>query len=516
MTAQILIVDDDPKVLEVVGVSLGRRGYAVQTAATGSEALERAAASRPELVILDLALPDMPGIEVLGRFRDAGGPPVLFLSAESDLDARLAALNGGAEDFLVKPVSLQELHAKVEGTLKRTERVRSLGERAEVLEAEVALGAERVQKEFKRHLLSMRTLLTMSHDLNRAMQSDELVKVASLTLLGELKISSMALFGVERENATEFRLLGVRGFEARRFDGLVIPRTSAFAELLEEELHAQRIARNPDQRWIKRLPDLRLAIFEYATPIVIRGEMKGIVFTGPKLSGRDYTEYELDLITIIANSVGIGMENAHLLTQLQTTYVATLRSLISIIEAKDPYTKGHTERVASYSIALANRLRLDEDDLRRIMFAALMHDIGKMGVLDEIVNKPGALTEEEWELMRQHPVTGSELVEKMEFLNGTSDIVRHHHESWNGRGYPDGLRGDGIPLGARIVTVADSFDAMTTDRPYRKALSVDEAVRRLEKAAGIQFDPELVRVFVQYIREKGVVSVPEAPVPIAS
>jgi putative nucleotidyltransferase with HDIG domain len=502
MSTPILIVDDDPKILEVVGVSLQRRGYDVRTARSGREALRRAAETPPDLVILDLGLPDMNGMQVLARVREAGNPPVLFLSAEADVSVRLEALSRGAEDFLVKPIALEELHAKIAGCLKRHARLRSLGERNQVLEAELERGAENAAKEFKRHLLSMRTLLSMSHDLNRAIQSDELVKVASLTLLGELKVSSMALFGVERENSQEFRLLGVKGFDAKRFDGMTIARTSPFTALLGEETHAVRIARNPDQRWLKSLPDLRLAVFEYATPIMVRGKMKGMIFTGPKLTGDEYSEYELDIVTIIANSVGIGMQNANLITQLQTTYVSTLRSLISIIEAKDPYTKGHTERVASYSVALATRMGLAGGDIKRIMFAALMHDIGKMGVLDEIVNKPGALTEAEWELMRAHPVVGAGIVEKMEFLTGTAEIVRHHHESWNGKGYPDGLCGEDIPLGARIVTVADSFDAMTTDRPYRKALTFDQAIERLQEASGVQFDAELVKVFVKYIRDK--------------
>ncbi|HEX5131090.1 MAG TPA: HD domain-containing phosphohydrolase [Candidatus Krumholzibacteria bacterium] len=508
MSAPILIVDDDPKILEVVGVSLSRRGYDVHTAGSGGEALERAATANPELVILDLGLPDMSGMQLLARMRETADVPVLFLSAESGMNARVAAIKSGAEDFLVKPVSLPELHAKVENSLKRRAYVRTLGERNQLLEAEVAQETERSRKEFKRHILSMRTLLAMSHDLNRAMQTDELVKVAALTLLGELKVSSMALFGMERESDARLRILGVKGFEAKRFEGLTIDRAAPFVELLEEMAGARRIARNPDQSLLKSLPDLRLAVFEYATPIMVRGEMKGIVFTGPKLSGDDYNDHDLDIITIIANSVGIGLENAHLLTQLQTSYVSTLRSLISIIEAKDPYTKGHTERVASYAVALAGKMGLPDDDLKRIMFAALMHDIGKMGVLDEIVNKPGALTDEEWALMREHPVTGARIVEKMEFLTGTADIVRHHHEAWNGRGYPDGLQGDDIPLGARIVTVADSFDAMTTDRPYRKALTVDEAIARLEESAGVQFDAELVKTFIAYIREKGAVPAP--------
>jgi HD-GYP domain-containing protein (c-di-GMP phosphodiesterase class II) len=135
-----------------------------------------------------------------------------------------------------------------------------------------------------------------------------------------------------------------------------------------------------------------------------------------------------------------------------------------------------------------------------------------MGLRDEIINKPGPLSAEEWEQMRAHPVVGAAIVEKMEFLTGAVEIVRHHHESWNGRGYPDGLAGEAIPLVARIVTVADSFDAMTTDRPYRKALSVDEAIRRLEEAADVQFDGRLVKTFVRYVREKG----KDLPAPVPS
>jgi putative nucleotidyltransferase with HDIG domain len=509
MSAQILLVDDDPKILEVVGVALGRRGYSVRTASCGREALDSATGSPPSLVILDLGLPDMTGLQVLEGMKDAGDPPVLFLSAESGMNVRVDALNRGAEDFLVKPVSLPELHAKVQGSLQRRARVNALGERNQTLESELTQGEERARREFKRHLLSMRTLLTMSHDLNRVLDTDELVKLASLTLLGELKVSSMAVFGVRRENDESFEMMGVKGFDSKRFEDIQIQRTDRFVELMQDEPHAHRITRQ-NQRWIKILPDLRLAVFEYVTPIMVRGELKGIVFTGPKLNDESYTDAELDIIAIIANSVGTGLENARLLTELQTSYVSTLRSLISIIEAKDPYTKGHTERVASYSVALADRIGLGEEDLRRIMFAALMHDIGKMGVLDEIVNKPDKLTAEEWELMKAHPVTGASIVEKMEFLDGIADIVRHHHEAWNGRGYPDGLHGEDIPYGARIVTVADSFDAMTTDRPYRKALSFDEAIQRLEESAGVQFDADLVKVFVQYLREQG-----DAPAPLA-
>jgi putative nucleotidyltransferase with HDIG domain len=240
----------------------------------------------------------------------------------------------------------------------------------------------------------------------------------------------------------------------------------------------------------------------------VKDEIKGIIFTGPRLDGSEYSRYDKDMVTFIANSAGIGMENARLLKQLQLTYVATLKTLISVIEAKDPYTKGHTERVAAYAVAIANRLRLSEPERRRITFGALLHDIGKLGVTENILHKEGELDTTEWEVLRSHPEIGARVVNKMEFLTGTADIVEHHHESWDGSGYPSGLKGEEIPLGARIVAVADSFDAMTTDRSYRRALSIDEAIERMNKAAGTQFDPKIVRLFVRHIREKGYELVP--------
>jgi putative nucleotidyltransferase with HDIG domain len=226
------------------------------------------------------------------------------------------------------------------------------------------------------------------------------------------------------------------------------------------------------------------------------------------LSGDDYSNYDKDMMMYIANSAGIGMENGRLLKQLQLTYVSTLKTLISVIEAKDPYTKGHTERVASYAVAIANRMRLSEPDRRRITFGALLHDIGKLGVAENIIFKEGKLDSSEWDVLKSHPEIGARVVDRMEFLTGTVEIVKHHHESWDGSGYPDGLEGEAIPLGARIVAVADSFDAMTTNRSYRRALSIDEAIDRMNKAAGKQFDPRIVRVFVRHIREKGYELIP--------
>jgi putative nucleotidyltransferase with HDIG domain len=514
MEQDILLIDDDHKVLEILQESLTRRGYSVRTVSNGRQALQSLEAQKPQLVVLDMMLPDINGLEVMEQLRESPvnkDVPVLILSANGDVDVRLAGLEGGAEDYIVKPVALKEFCTKVDNAIKRAHQAKELRTKQDALEKQLSRGKEnytQVAKDLKRQLFSMKTLYAVSQDLNRVLDTDELVSVVSLTLLGELQISSLALFSVERENSEHFTLIGVKGFDADKFANIRISRLGEFIGLLDEAQEPCRLARNPDRSWARILPDLRLAVFEYVTPIKVKDEIKGIIFTGPRLDGSEYSRYDKDMVTFIANSAGIGMENARLLKQLQLTYVATLKTLISVIEAKDPYTKGHTERVAAYAVAIANRLRLSEPERRRITFGALLHDIGKLGVTENILHKEGELDTTEWEVLRSHPEIGARVVNKMEFLTGTADIVEHHHESWDGSGYPSGLKGEEIPLGARIVAVADSFDAMTTDRSYRRALSIDEAIERMNKAAGTQFDPKIVRLFVRHIREKGYELVP--------
>jgi putative nucleotidyltransferase with HDIG domain len=508
MKGEILVVDDDAKVLEILSESLRRKGYRVRHAANGQQAIDSFEQQPPELVLLDMMLPDMNGLEVLKQFRERVGDriPVVFLSANGDLSVRLESLDNGAEDYLVKPVPLRELGAKVNNILSRSTRTRALQAKSNSLQTQITRRREqhdKISKRFQRQMLSMRTLFDVSQDLSRLNAPEDLVNVVSLTLLGELQISSMAMFTLEKEQDDVFKLLGVKGFSLEKFDGITVGRRGNFVQMVEKVKKPVKIARNTDRRWMQELPDLRLAAFEYVTPLIVRGDTKGLVFTGPKISVEEYSEHDKHLLSFVANSAGIGLENARMFKQLQMTYVSTLKTLISIIEAKDPYTRGHTERVASYSNAIAARLDLSEEKRRRIMFGALLHDIGKVGVLENVLHKEGSLDKEEWELLQEHPAVGARIVEKMEFLVGVSEIVRHHHESWDGRGYPEGLMGESIPLGARIVTVADSFDAMTTDRSYRRALSMDEAIERLEAASGTQFDPWIVRVFVKFVRHKG-------------
>lgn len=184
------------------------------------------------------------------------------------------------------------------------------------------------------------------------------------------------------------------------------------------------------------------------------------------------------------------------LRQNQELFLETIRTLAAAIDAKDPYTRGHSERVSSYSMAIARHLGLSQDEVFRIRTAAILHDVGKLGIRDGILNKPGGLTEEEFAVMRQHPAIGAQIMEPIRMLKEIIPGIRNHHETWDGNGYPDRLEGDEIPQVARIIGVADTFDAMTTNRPYQKAKSIDYVLDKMRAMSGSRFDPEVVNALL--------------------
>lgn len=191
----------------------------------------------------------------------------------------------------------------------------------------------------------------------------------------------------------------------------------------------------------------------------------------------------------------------HLVDQLEHTE-SVIFTLALAVEAKDSYTEGHLRRLAFYSEQLARQLRMREQEIRDIRYGGILHDIGKIGVDEAILRKPGALTTAEFEQVREHPAIGARIIQPLRFANAVGPMILSHHEFWNGQGYPQQLAGENIPLGARIIAVVDAFDAMTTDRVYRKAFSPDEALRRLYKGAGIQWDPAIIAEFALLI-ERG-------------
>ncbi len=196
------------------------------------------------------------------------------------------------------------------------------------------------------------------------------------------------------------------------------------------------------------------------------------------------------------------------LRQNQELFLETIRTLAAAIDAKDPYTRGHAERVSSYSMAVARHLGLSAEEVFRVRIAAILHDVGKLGIRDDILKKPSGLTAEEYAIMRNHPAIGAQIMEPIRMLRDIIPGIRNHHETWDGNGYPDGLAGEQIPLVARIIGIADTFDAMTTNRPYQRAAPLEHVLQKLRAMAGTRFDPKVVDAFLAAV-EAGDITPPD-------
>lgn len=229
-------------------------------------------------------------------------------------------------------------------------------------------------------------------------------------------------------------------------------------------------------------------------PIASKERILGVLQAVNKKEG-NFTNDDLALLETLANQVGTAIEKAMLHQELRETFLGIIMGFAEALEKRDAYTGGHTRRVCSFSLAIGRRLGLPQGQLDELRLSAILHDIGKIGVSDKVLQKNGKLEPEEFAEMKRHPEVGAEILGHVKSLRNMLEGVRHHHEKFNGSGYPDGIQGNQIPLSARIIAVADTFDAMTSNRPYRKALSHQTALDELNAFSGIQFDPEVVEAF---------------------
>ena len=234
-----------------------------------------------------------------------------------------------------------------------------------------------------------------------------------------------------------------------------------------------------------------------SAPLINKDNLVGVINCERLLSKKGpFTLENLDLLETLASQASIAIENARLYHNLLNVYLETIRSLAAAIDAKDSYTHGHSRRVTDLSVGIAQEMKLPRTEVDTIRHASLLHDVGKIGISEQILLKPGKLTDDEFETIKAHPHIGAGILNSIEFLKNVCEIIKYHHERYDGRGYPDHLEGEKIPLGARIICVADSFDAITSQRPYRKPLTFDEATAEIVRCGGTQFDPEVVKAFV--------------------
>jgi len=249
------------------------------------------------------------------------------------------------------------------------------------------------------------------------------------------------------------------------------------------------------------LPDGSNLINMAAMPVTVQGHLKGVLLVANKRSG-DFTDEDTDLLLSIGSHAGIALENNRLHCELSENFLSTIAVLADAIKAKDPYTRGHCESVAEIAVCIAQKLGWKHEDLETLRYAALLHDIGKIGIPDGILMKPGRLLPEEHLVIQRHSLIGRDLVCRVRALKDVAPIILHHHERMDGSGYPDGLHGEEIAIAARIISVVDAYDAMTSPRPYRNAVSPPEALEELRRHAGSQFDTNIVDIIHNVLEER--------------
>jgi len=373
-------------------------------------------------------------------------------------------------------------------------------------ERELRLKLNQAETEIQKHVQDLENLLAFLlgiHEFGVAtsgiIEIDRLTRliVNNATRLLGMEIGSLML--INRET-NMLEIVAAKGLPEEVVNNTRIPIGKGIAGRVAEEgepILCENI--ETDKRFSKESNEKYTSKSFISVPLKVQNRVIGVLNVNNKKSRQKFDEKDLRLLTILADQSAMTIEHAELYKHMQDTYLGTIQTLARAIDAKDPYTRGHSDRVTRYAMEIAREMKLSESAIRNIEYAALIHDIGKIGIQEAILAKKGQLSGTEFEIIKMHPLIGESIITPVKFLNGVAPLILYHHEGFNGKGYLEGLRGEGIPLGARIISVADAFDAMTSDRPYRKGLTREEARKELEKESGKKFDPDVVKALLRVL-----------------
>src|SRR4051812_5999130 len=306
-----------------------------------------------------------------------------------------------------------------------------------------------------------------------------------------------------------FVVIAEARYEMPRFLGCLGLTIQQQAKVLADPLLAEAL--QGDAAWGYKAPDL-FGVGAKSCALAPFAAAKGerVLVGAIRLYDEDFDEPEVALLDAVTKATGHALERSwltneriELVDRLEAAWLGTAEALAAALEAKDSYTADHASSIAELAIAVGEEFGLDEEALRDLRYGAIFHDIGKIAIPDAILNKPGPLTPHEFEVIKRHPIVGEQILAPVPFLEQVRRVVRHDHERWDGKGYPDGLKGRQIPIGARIVLVVDAFHAMVSDRSYRKGMSEESARLELRAHSGTQFDPDVVDAFLKVLDRRG-------------
>ncbi len=355
-----------------------------------------------------------------------------------------------------------------------------------------------LQSKLKRKLVEFRNLFEITQALNLTQDLDEVLNLFGLSVMGQFGLERLALFLSDPDREGHLVPRHVRGFAQGHFQDFIIPWT-AFKKFGPDRVFLSLQEVETKEKGTEELEALRESGFEWAALLWVRRDLEGVLFLGGRGSRKEFEEDERDLLTILAHQGAVAISNAQVHKAQEERNLGLVRGMMALIESRDGYAKGSTERVVRYVSAVARLLDYPKEHLKALVYGAVLRDIGMITVSGLILKNPAHLSEEEWSLIKQHPTRGAQILEEMNFPKEVIAVVLNHHERWGGEGYPNGLRGQDIPLGARIVSLVDAYVAMTSERPYRRALPYEKARQVIAENWGSPFDPSVIEVFLSVL-----------------
>lgn len=469
---QVLVVDDERAIRDVLSDFLGMERYSVAAAENGEQAIRMLAEANYDLVLTDLEMPRVNGLDLLRHLKTLKKPPLaVIMTGYATVENAVAAMREGAHDYILKPFKVDEvLHT-----------VRKAAEK-------ILLERENLQ------LKQAVSLYYVSEAMSLSLPLDTVLDIITDAVLQEVALDVTAVLLADRSER----------FQVRKRKSRIPHLTDAILSSIDvprllDAFGGDRtvLVNGADAReFFAGAAEVEALI---AIPLRVRNRVIGALVGVSATRGQVFHEGERRLLSILGSRTAAAIDNASLYEDLQLTFTNTIEGLVSALEAKDEYTAGHSQRVARWAEIIAQLAKVGDAEVGRVRKAALLHDIGKIGVNENALTKAGKLTPDEFDDFKSHPSIGRRILEPLQFLGPIVDYVHLHHERFDGLGYPVGLKGDAIPLGARILCLADSFEVMSTDRAYRKRLPRAIALAELRRCAGSQFDPDLTRVLVDYL-----------------
>lgn len=362
--------------------------------------------------------------------------------------------------------------------------------------------AEKKQLKAVKLIKNLETIYEVGKTLNSIRNVNEMIEEVGKTLLKVFPDAERLCIFLKGEN-------GASRFEPKiiktRHEGHPGPfrlSRSILQKTVKDEMCILAADASNDERFAPSQSIMSLHLRSImCAPVISKGNLLGVIYLDNRNAPNRFDDNDLALLSALANQSAVAIENSQLYEEVQKAYHEVILALMNTVDAKDPYTRGHSGRTSRYAAGIAQEMGFNQTECEKIKTAAQLHDIGKIGVGDFIMSKVNPLSSTEYNTIKAHVLTGESIIKPIKYLHFALPLVRHHHEHYDGTGYPDGLKGEEIPLGARIIGAADAYDAMTTQRPYNKPLSFEEALKKCASSAGKHFDPSVIEALARFINK---------------